>query len=399
MAYTIIKTDGSILTTVADGTINTTSTSIGLPGRNYAGYGNVLDTNFVHMLENFADPNVPPYPLRGQLWCDTTNIAKPILRMCPSDGEINANNWIVLASSTSAGDSNFGNITVSGNATIGNNLSVSGVISTNNLVANNITANANIVANQALVTTANLTKIFTSNVSTISGSATLNGNWTVTSSPTLNANLLFSGTGVGIKTDNYYYANGQPYNPSGTYSNTNVASYLVTYNANVGGGIATFFGTTISTGANTTAGSITGNWTLTAGSRLNSTYADLAERFAADDVYEPGTVVELGGEQEITAVKEELSESIFGVISNTAGYVMNGMAGNDATHPPVAVTGRVHVKVKGRVKKNDRLVSAGKGYARAAEKHEVTPFNTIGRALANKDDSGLGTVEAIVILR
>ena len=54
MAYTIIKSDGTVLTTIADGTINTTSTSLQLPGRNYAGYGQYLDTNFVHMVENFA---------------------------------------------------------------------------------------------------------------------------------------------------------------------------------------------------------------------------------------------------------------------------------------------------------------------------------------------------------
>ena len=54
MAYTIVKSDGNILTTISDGTINTTSTSLGLPGRNYAGYGEALDTNFVHVLENFG---------------------------------------------------------------------------------------------------------------------------------------------------------------------------------------------------------------------------------------------------------------------------------------------------------------------------------------------------------
>jgi hypothetical protein len=397
MAYTIIKTDGNILTTIADGTINTSSTSLGLPGRNYAGYGNVLDTNFVRLLENFAFSDVPSNPIRGQLWCDTTT-TPPVLRMCPSDGELNASNWVVL-SSINSGNSNFGNISASGTATIGANLGVANTITTDNIVANTATINANLAVANISVTTANLAKIFTGNVNTISGNATINGNWTITSSPTFNANLLFANANVGIRCDNYMYGNGQPFNPAGTYSNSNVASYIVTYNGNVGGGTATFSGTTLSAGANTTAGTITGNWTLSAGSRLNSTYADLAERFEADTYYEPGTVVELGGEKEITVAKEELSESVFGVISNTAGYVMNGMAGSDETHPPVAVTGRVFVKVKGKVKKNDRLVSAGKGYARAAQKHEVTPFNTIGRALANKEDSGLGTVEAIVILR
>jgi hypothetical protein len=135
---------------------------------------------------------------------------------------------------------------------------------------------------------------------------------------------------------------------------------------------------------------------LTTGSRLQATYADLAERFEADAYYDAGTVVELGGEKEITSVKYELSEDIFGVISNTAAYLMNSGAGDDTTHPPVAMTGRVQVKVKGIVKKNDRLVSAGEGIARAAKLGEATAFNVIGRSLENKTDSSIGTVLAIV---
>ena len=144
------------------------------------------------------------------------------------------------------------------------------------------------------------------------------------------------------------------------------------------------------------AGTITGNWTLTTGSRLQATYADLAERFKADDIYDPGTVVELGGDAEITAVQYDLSEDVFGVISDTAAYLMNAGAGSDNTHPPVAVSGRVKVKVTGQVKKGQRLVSAGNGIARAAQPNEATAFNVIGRALENKTDNGLGTVEAIV---
>jgi len=78
---------------------------------------------------------------------------------------------------------------------------------------------------------------------------------------------------------------------------------------------------------------------------------------------------------------------------------MNSAAGTDKTHPPVAVSGRVAVKVNGRIRKGDRLVSAGKGRARAAQPGEATAFNTIGRSLVNKNDDGTGTVEAIVIIR
>lgn len=299
MAYTIVKSDGTVLTTIADGTINTTSTSLGLPGRNYAGYGNSLDTNFVHITENFADTTPPPNPLEGQLWFDTST-TPGTMKICPTQYESNAANWITLASSGS--NTTFGNLTVTGN-----------------LSANNISAVNNSNANA-----------ISTNFLTVVTSATI---------------------------------------------------------------------TNITTGANTTAGNITGNWTLTAGSRLQATYADLAERFESDSAYDAGTVVQLGGEKEITMVKYELSDDVFGVVSDSAAYLMNANAGDDKTHPPVAVSGRVQVKVKGKVNKGQRLVSAGEGYARAAKKDEATAFNTIGRALADKNTDGDGTVEAIVIIR
>jgi len=128
-------------------------------------------------------------------------------------------------------------------------------------------------------------------------------------------------------------------------------------------------------------------------------YADVAERFAADELLEPGTVVELGGVKEITRSTEDLSENVFGVISTRPAYTMNGGAGEDDTHPAVAMTGRVPVKCVGTVRKGDRLVSAGDGVARAAQPGEATAFNVIGRSLENKHTAELGTIEAIVTIK
>jgi hypothetical protein len=128
-------------------------------------------------------------------------------------------------------------------------------------------------------------------------------------------------------------------------------------------------------------------------------YADVAERFAADTVYDPGTVVELGGSAEITIVGEELSNRVFGVISTQPAFTMNGGAGDDDTHPKVAMTGRVPVLVTGAVRKGDRLVSAGNGIARAAKSGEATAFNTIGRSLVDKATLESGTIEAIVTIK
>jgi len=128
-------------------------------------------------------------------------------------------------------------------------------------------------------------------------------------------------------------------------------------------------------------------------------YADVAERFAADELLAPGTVVELGGEKEITRSTEDLSENVFGVISTRPAYTMNGGAGDDDTHPAVAMTGRVPVKCVGTIRKGDRLVSAGEGVARAAQPGEATAFNVIGRSLENKHTPELGTIEAIVTIK
>jgi len=128
-------------------------------------------------------------------------------------------------------------------------------------------------------------------------------------------------------------------------------------------------------------------------------YADVAERFAADEIYEPGTVVELGGSAEITRVLMDASDNVFGVISTRPAFTMNGGAGDNDTHPPVAMTGRVPVMVTGVVNKGDRLISAGDGVARAALAGEATAFNVIGRALSEKTTTGVGTVEAIVTIK
>jgi hypothetical protein len=335
--------------------------------------------------------------------------------VCPADGEANAAAWLALTSTSSGSTTTFGNISVSGtiaasDLTVDNEISASAVAADSITIANDANiANATLSGTTAIASAQ--TAIITTGSASTNGSLT--GTWTVSGNGVANnvngtalwitdGNLVISGAGsIGIRTDNYMYANGVSIPLGGTYGNSNVAAYLPTYAANVGpvGGAAVFNGRTLSTGANTTTGNITGRWALTTGSQLTATYADLAERFAADDVYEPGTVVELGGEHEVTIVKDELSENVFGVVSNTAAYLMNAGSGEDDTHPAIALAGRVNVKVIGTVKKGDRLVSAGNGVARAASDSETTAFNTIGRSLINKDTEDAGVIEAVVMIR
>ena len=161
-------------------------------------------------------------------------------------------------------------------------------------------------------------------------------------------------------------------------------------------------GTTTATAGDKSGGITVAVSTLVAnleGTATAAQYSDVAERFASDTAYTPGTVVALGGAQEITQVNEEASDEVFGVVSSLdqAAFKMNGGAGNDDTHPYIAMTGRVDVKVIGSVNKGDRLISASvPGYARAATKAECTAFNVIGRALTGKTEAGQGSVLAAV---
>jgi hypothetical protein len=74
MAYLINKSDGTILTTVSDGQVDDLSTDLTFIGKNYSGFGEALNENFVKLLENFAGVTRPTRPIRGQIWFDVTEL-------------------------------------------------------------------------------------------------------------------------------------------------------------------------------------------------------------------------------------------------------------------------------------------------------------------------------------
>jgi hypothetical protein len=137
---------------------------------------------------------------------------------------------------------------------------------------------------------------------------------------------------------------------------------------------------TLTTGANTNAGTITGNWSLSTGSRLQATYADLAEYYEADDVYSPGTVLAFGGEKEVT-IAEDGTTRVAGVVSTNPAYAMNANCQGIAV--AIALQGRVPTKVRGSVRKGDMMVSAGNGYARPWNNPQMG--TVIGKSLENFD--------------
>ncbi len=143
-----------------------------------------------------------------------------------------------------------------------------------------------------------------------------------------------------------------------------------------------------------TNGSIVGNWLLSGGSRLQATYADLAEKYIADDSYEPGTVVVLGGEKDVTVTNQKDDHRVAGVVSTNPAFIMNEDAHGEHIID-IALQGRVPCKVIGVVHKGDLLVSSAMpGYAMV--NNDAKTGRVIGKSLENKDSNGTGVIEIMV---
>jgi hypothetical protein len=336
----------------------------------------------------------------------------------------------VVASATTAGTvttaaqpnitsvGTLGALTVSGNANIGN-IGTAQVLATANVTAPQLISN--IATGTAPIVVSSTTKVANLNADLLDG-------YDLTSSAT--AATVVLRTGDGSVFANIFYGAGnnlsniQGANVSGTVATANnsaflggtaAASYLLATGtgssltaitgANVTGTVAnatTVIGATqnnittlgaltvLSSGANTTAGTITGNWSLSAGSRLSATYADLAEYYQADATYEPGTVLMFGGDNEVT-LAEEATNRVAGVVSTNPAYAMNSGCPDIAV--AIALQGRVPCKVQGIVRKGDMMISAGSGYAVACSEPRLGQI--IGKALENFDLND-GVIEIVV---
>jgi hypothetical protein len=423
-----------------------------LVGKNYAGYGEFLDENFIHLLENGSNSVAPGAPLTGQLWWDKTNSLMKVYTgtafktisaatasaTAPTNnvvGDIwwdttnqqmkvwNGASFTLVGPASSAGQGTSGAIV----DTVTDNVSVDHVVIkmfVNDVVVAIISKDATFTPQVALsgfstigpgmqlstaVSNASFRGLAT-NSSALNGLASTSFLRADTNSTTSGTLGVLNDSGLTVGAD-------QDARISVTTATSAVNIQNQTQDANIaiqvndGGATTTALlvnGATARVGVlgitNLNANGV-GNIGA-AGAAFNTVfatattalYADVAERFAADEEYLPGTVVELGGEAEITKATTELSENVFGVISTRAAYLMNSGAGTDTTHPPIAMTGRVPVRVTGSIRKGDRLVAAGNGLARAARANEATAFNVIGRALENKASNDDGVIEAIVTI-
>lgn len=150
---------------------------------------------------------------------------------------------------------------------------------------------------------------------------------------------------------------------------------------------------TITTGNSSTAGTITGSWTLTSGSSLAATYADLAEYYEGDKDYEPGTVVIFGGDKEVTSSSSVNDTRVAGIVTTEPAYVMNKE--QTGIKICIALVGRVPCKVIGRIKKGD-LLTTSNTIGCAIKALDPKLGSIIGKALEDKNTGEIGIIEVAV---
>jgi len=166
----------------------------------------------------------------------------------------------------------------------------------------------------------------------------------------------------------------------------------------------------INNGNNTVAGSITPlndasfslgsptkRWEYVYGETIEATYADLAERYEADAVYETGTVLIFGGDKEVTRTDVHTDYRVAGVVSTNPAYKMNSDAGTDDTHPYIALRGRVPCQVMGPVSKGDLMVTSSvKGHAKSVKGNDVGNA-VFAKSLTNDPSEGSKIIEVVIL--
>jgi hypothetical protein len=139
-------------------------------------------------------------------------------------------------------------------------------------------------------------------------------------------------------------------------------------------------------------GNATGYFNTVFAKSTSALYADLAEFYVADAVYEPGTVLSFGGSNEVTLSNTSSDARVAGVVSTNPAHVMNS-GSNHEFATIVALTGRVPTRVVGTVRKGDMMVSSGNGHAQAS--NQPVMGSIIGKALEDFDGD-TGIIEVVI---
>ena len=143
-------------------------------------------------------------------------------------------------------------------------------------------------------------------------------------------------------------------------------------------------------------GSQTGYFNVVHAKATSAQYADLAEKYRADNDYQVGTVLVFGGEKEVTQSTHSHSTAIAGTISENPSYIMNATL--DSEHVAVvALLGRVPCRVTGDINKGELLVSSDiPGVATVMQSDNYKPGSVIGKALENHRGNTVGLIEVVV---
>jgi hypothetical protein len=160
-------------------------------------------------------------------------------------------------------------------------------------------------------------------------------------------------------------------------------------NINVGGNLFVSGNIIPSSNATSNIGSSTAWFNTIYGTSTHAQYADLAENYLTDQIYEPGTVVVVGGDAEVTACTDHGQDNVIGAISTDPAYLMNGAAGGQ----PIALKGRIPLKVYGPIQKGQRLSTSHEtGHAEFAR-------GDYSFAIALETDISMGSkiIEAIIL--
>ena len=293
-------------------------------------------------------------------------------------------------------------VVAANSTTINGSLTVtSGAINTNNSV--NITAGGNLDikkdngSDQAFL------------VDGTTGNTTISGTLGVTSTISTNADLAvatsatfgggYGSTGVSISSGGNISTNGNVQvdgnlEVDGNVDLGNANTDTVTFTGRIDSNIEPD-----STANNRNLGNSARKWntvyaTTFSGTATTAKYADLAENYLGDNDYDPGTVLVLGGEHEVTMCTSKSDTRVIGVVTTNPAHLMNSeLKGEHVV--AVALTGRVPCKVIGQVAKGDMLVtSAVPGYAIVNNTPGVG--QVIGKAVGTKDDEYHGVVEVLV---
>jgi hypothetical protein len=540
MAYKINNTFGTLLVTLADGTIDVATTDLTLIGKGYAGFGEKLNENLVKLLENFNNTSAPSNKLTGQLWYDQTNKQinvytgakwKPVGSTTNSttsptnavQGDMwfdtantqlyvyNGTAWTLVGPTTVAGsgqtvfstdsvEDNTGQLrsflkmiandavvgvvsniafTPSGTSTKGAALITAGFAT----VAQGITLSSNVASAKFRGTATNSEQLGgvvaanylrSDSADTSTGSLgilndtglTIGAGSDITMSlssddftiaqTTQDKDIIFTVNDGGTTKEalrikgstgriEHLRVGDLTIDGTNTIMNTTTLSVednIIELNRNISSnaGMPKYSGLKVNRGEASTAteqdlywvwdetfaddgttihGNAGGAWTafksasdqelypsaatlvdiranVVHATSTTAMYADLAERYEADCETEVGDVVMLGGHAEVTKCNKELCDQVFGVVSESPAFLMNASAGNNDTHPMIALKGRVMVKIVGTGKAGDRVVSAGNGEARVAEMDECTAFNTIGRLIKHKYNKETTLTECVI---